>query len=114
MTPETQKILGQYADVKERSVLQIESMVRQSVTPAISTINHLVTIFRWNQMELAILRALEAQIRNYDGGFGPGSSTTEAEAEDTQELLLGLDNLREQLRLQQQGELDKENGETTG
>lgn len=102
MTPETQKILGQYADVKERSVLQIESMVRQSVTPAISTINHLVTIFRWNQMELALLRTLEMQIRSDDFAISDPE-----ESEDLQELLLGLDNLREQLRLQQQGELDR-------
>lgn len=109
MTPETLKLLSQYADVKERSVIQIETMVRQSVTPAIHTINHLVTIFRWNQMELALLRTLEMQIRSDNFAISDPE-----ESEDLQELLLGLDNLREQLRVQQQGELDKENGETTG
>lgn len=91
-----------HQQMAEQSVKLMEGLRVNSINEGLKVIDyamtHMVSVIRWNQMELAILRDMEDLIRN--------NSDNEYREGEAGYLLL-LDDFREQLRKQQQSELDK-------
>lgn len=90
--------------IAEQSIQLMEGLKNNSLNEGVRVLNyamsHMVSVIRWNQMELAILRDMEDLIRN--------NSDNEYREGEAGYLLL-LDDFREQLRKQQRSELDKLN-----
>jgi hypothetical protein len=97
------KTLAEYEKMAENSNQLMEHLQKQTIIQAFRTVNnsmdHMVLVIRWANMELALLRTLEDLIRNENDSFNWD--------EDSQKVLLRLDDLRAELKKQQLGELDK-------
>lgn len=90
--------LNKHVDLANNSV----QLLTKIATSANQSVNHMLLVIRWTQMELALLRTLEEFIRKHDKYCTEYPVSTE----EGQGLLLQLDDFREQLNIQQQSALD--------
>lgn len=93
----TEKTLDKYQAICDQSIVLMDRLKSNSITTVTTSLTYMELVIRWSQMELALLRTLEEIVRNHPLDF----------SEDTAGILLRLDDFRDELRKQQQAELEK-------